>query len=50
MLVPKQRGQKTATTLNTPGYRVAQLRKDRGLTQQEMAERLGVLATRNVGL
>jgi transcriptional regulator with XRE-family HTH domain len=40
--VPKQRGQRASRTEQSPGQRVAQLRKERGLTQQEMAERLGV--------
>lgn len=40
--VPKQRGQKASRAEQAPGQRVAQLRKERGLTQQEMAERLGV--------
>lgn len=38
----KQRGRTTERTGHAPGQRVAQLRKERGLTQQEMAERLGV--------
>jgi transcriptional regulator with XRE-family HTH domain len=42
IFVLKHRGQKTIIALDTSGHRVTQLRKERGLTQQEMAERLGV--------
>jgi transcriptional regulator with XRE-family HTH domain len=42
MKVPKHRGQKASNLEPSPGQRVAQLRKERGLTQQEMAARLGV--------
>jgi transcriptional regulator with XRE-family HTH domain len=42
MRVPKQRGQKASNTEPSPGQRVAQLRRECGLTQQEMAKRLGV--------
>jgi len=37
-----RKAKKTATPTETPGERLARLRRERGLTQQELAELLGV--------
>jgi len=40
--MPKQRGTKRSVEVETMAERLARLRKERGITQQELAERLGV--------